>query len=155
MVCGYSTLSQFSTTSISTTPTGAFGWAQALVTTAGSYLWRKTISTLTSSRSLCRKSFRKLETLSRVMWPQTTMCLHRRDQLVLARSNDMTPHPDAWQGQGSEAAARGTSISALSPHKPSPHPRGSWGKMMALAAAQRLLDRRSIWLLTWCCTKSY
>ena len=39
------------------------------------YLWRKTISTLTSSLSLCRKSLRKLETLSRVIWPQTTMCL--------------------------------------------------------------------------------
>lgn len=39
------------------------------------HLWRKTISTLTSSLSLCRKSLRKLETLSSVMWPHTTMCL--------------------------------------------------------------------------------
>ena len=44
------------------------------------YLWRKTISTLTSSLSLCRKSLRKLDTLSSVMWPQTTMCLGNRAQ---------------------------------------------------------------------------
>lgn len=41
------------------------------------YLWRKTISTLTSSLSLCRKSLRKLDTLSSVIWPQTTICLER------------------------------------------------------------------------------
>ena len=57
------------------------GWVEGLKTTGASYLWRKTISTLTSSRSLCRKSFRKLETLSSVMCPQTTMCLNKKGQL--------------------------------------------------------------------------
>lgn len=155
----YSTSSQFSTTSISTTPVGpqreAFGWAEALVTTAvGSYLWRKTISTLTSSRSLCRKSFRKLETLSRVMWPQTTMCLHRRGQLVPARPSDTAPHPDDPDKAGRVRQLQ-EDISTLSPCNPNVHTRGSWGKVMVLAVAQRLLDRKSIWLLTWGCTKSY
>ena len=35
----------------------------------------KIISTSTSSLSLCRKSLRKLETVSYVMCPQTTICL--------------------------------------------------------------------------------
>lgn len=39
------------------------------------YRWRNTTSTSTSSRSSCKKSFRKCETDSYVMCPQTTMCL--------------------------------------------------------------------------------
>lgn len=53
------------------------------------YLWRKTISTLTSSLSLCRKSLRKLDTLSSVIWPQTTICLERgKIQLSKMRQNN-------------------------------------------------------------------
>ena len=39
------------------------------------YLWRKTTSTSTSSRSSCRKSLRKWDTDSYVIWPHTTICL--------------------------------------------------------------------------------
>ena len=39
------------------------------------YRCKKTTSTSTSSLSSCRKSFRKCDTDSYVMWPQTTMCL--------------------------------------------------------------------------------
>lgn len=39
------------------------------------YRCRKTTSTSTSSRSSCKKSFRKWDTDSYVMWPHTTMCL--------------------------------------------------------------------------------
>jgi hypothetical protein len=39
------------------------------------HLCRNTTSTSTSSRSSCRKSFRKCDTDSYVMCPQTTMCL--------------------------------------------------------------------------------
>lgn len=137
-------------------PCRVCGWAEGLTAVGGSYLWRKTISTLTSSRSLCRKSFRKLETLSRVMCPQTTMCLNRRGQLDQARRHDRTPHPTPWQDSRSEAAAGETFISSLRLHKsPAPIPGGQWGKAAVLAGAQRLLDRKGIWLLTWCCTKSY
>lgn len=39
------------------------------------YRWRNTTSTSTSSLSSCRKSFRKCDTDSYVMWPHTTICL--------------------------------------------------------------------------------
>ena len=48
------------------------------------YLCTKTISTSTSSLSLCRKSFRKFDTVSYVMCPHTTICLKLREQLVPA-----------------------------------------------------------------------
>ena len=37
----------------------------------GGIQWRKITSTLTSSRSLCKKSLRKYDTDSKVIWPQT------------------------------------------------------------------------------------
>ena len=43
------------------------------------HLWRKTTSTSTSSLSSCRKSQRKTETDSNVMFPQTTICLLVRE----------------------------------------------------------------------------
>ena len=42
---------------------------------SGSARWRKTTSTSTSSLSSWRKSFRKTDTDSKVIFPQTTMCL--------------------------------------------------------------------------------
>lgn len=42
---------------------------------SGGFRCRKTTSTSTSSRSSWRKSLRKLETLSKLICPQTTICL--------------------------------------------------------------------------------
>lgn len=132
------------------------GWMEGLglQTNGAAYLWRKTISTLTSSRSLCRKSFRKLETLSRVICPQTTMCLNRRGRLAEA-GPAMTQAPTPSKTEEAHSCRKAFIDSQGLSKSPAPIPRRLWGKAAALAGAQQLLDRKGIWLLTWCCTKSY
>ena len=84
------------------------GWVEGLKTVGASYLWRKTISTLTSSRSLCRKSLRKLETLSSVMCPQTTMCLDGKGQWDEA-TPEMPWHPPPARQRKRTAAGKHSS----------------------------------------------
>lgn len=103
------------------------GWVEGLETAGAPYLWRKTISTLTSSRSLCRKSFRKLETLSRVMCPQTTMCLNRRSQLDGA-SPALTQHPPQARQRKRTAAGKHCSPPQTSVKAQLPSPEGREAK---------------------------
>lgn len=130
------------------------GWVEGLKTVGASYLWRKTISTLTSSRSLCRKSFRKLETLSSVMCPQTTMCLKGKGQLDEAIP-EMPWHPPparqekSAQLQGSAHVLRGNLV------KPSSLPQRAVRQSSRARRCSETPRQKSIWLLTWCYTKSY
>ena len=118
------------------------GWLEGLKTTAASYLWRKTISTLTSSRSLCKKSFRKLETLSSVMCPQTTMCLNKKGQLDEAIPE--TPwHPPLARQRKAHSCREAFMTSEEARKAPAPFPRGLWGKAAGPEGAQRLLDRKA------------
>lgn len=103
------------------------GWVEGLETAGAPYLWRKTISTLTSSRSLCRKSFRKLETLSRVMCPQTTMCLNRRSQLDGANPA-RTQHPPQARQRKRTAAGKHSSPHEASIKAQLPSPEGCEAK---------------------------
>ena len=59
-----------------TDPSKNSTWVKCLLKRAsssrfGGIQWRKITSTLTSSRSLCKKSLRKYDTDSKVIWPQT------------------------------------------------------------------------------------
>lgn len=129
------------------------GWVEGLKTVGASYLWRKTISTLTSSGP-CAESPSGSWTLSSVMCPQTRCAW--RERPVDEAISEMPWHPPparqekGAQLQGSTHVLRGDLV------KPSsPSPEGCEAKQQGQKVLRDSSTERHVASLTWCYTKSY